>query len=150
MYAHFSSKAELLACVVQLSNTAVLERLRFVDDATASGRERLRTIVSTLTESLAVNHAAGRVANYEYRHLPTELRGTIDQQRVAIRDLVADAMLAGVGDGSLEVGDAVIASRAVLSMCIDVCRWFGDDENVDAHELGAAYAAIVLDLCHAR
>ena len=149
MYAHFSSKAELLACVVQLSNSAVIDRLRAVDDHSASGRDRLRTIVATLTASLAVNHAAGRVANYEYRHLPEQLRDTIDQQRIAIRDVVVNAMLAGMRDGTLHVADPAVTSRAVLSMCIDVCRWI-DDEIVDPHALGTTYAGLALDLCATR
>lgn len=150
MYAHFSSKAELLACVVQISNGAVIDRLRAVDDESQSGRDRLRTIVATLTASLAVNHAAGRVANYEYRHLPEQLRDTIDEQRVAIRDLVVNAMLAGMRDGSLHVDDPAVTSRALMSMCIDVCRWIDDDETVDPQELGRTYAGLALDLCATR
>src|SRR4051794_16864771 len=135
MYTHFGSKAELLAEVVELSNRAVLDRLHSVDDGVGAAPDRLRTIVATLTTSLAVNNAAGRVANYEYRHLPEHLRTTIDAQRVAIRDLVAGAILAGARQGSLRVADPVAASRAIVSMCIDVCRWFGDDPDADADEL---------------
>jgi hypothetical protein len=34
-------------------------------------------------------------------------------------------------------------------MCIDVCRWFGDDPSADADELGATYGDLALDLCRA-
>ena len=149
MYAHFASKAELLAAVVELSNRAVIDRLHERDAAGAPAGERLRTIVATLTTSLAVNHAAGRVANYEYRHLPEHLRAPIDQHRIEIRDIVAGAIVAGVRQGDLRVDDPAAASRAILSMCIDVCRWYGDDPDADADALGAAYGALALDLCRA-
>lgn len=149
MYAHFASKAELLAAVVELSNRAIIDRLRDVDEPSATAPERLRTLVATLTTSLAVNDAAGRVANYEYRHLPEHLRVPIDAQRVAIRDIVAGAIVAGAAGGDLRVDDPVAASRAILSMCIDVCRWFADDPAADADELGATYGALALALCHA-
>ena len=149
MYAHFASKAELLAAVVALSNRAVIDRLHEVDDTSASPRERLRTLVATLTTSLAVNHVAGRVGNYEYRHLPEHLRAPIDQHRAEIRDIVAGAIMAGVRQGDLRVDDPAAASRAILSMCIDVCRWFGDDPSADADQLGATYGDLALDLCRA-
>lgn len=150
MYAHFASKADLLAAVVELSNAAVIERLRGVDDPQAPAPRRLAVVVATLTSSLAVNNAAARVANYEYRHLPVEQRATIDEQRAVIRDIVAGAIVAGIREGSFAVTDAVAASRAILSMCIDVSRWFGDErapDTDDPDELGATYAALALDLC---
>ena len=157
MYAHFASKAELLAAVVELSNRAVIDRLHDVleelhgvDDADGPARERLRTLVATLTTSLAVNHAAGRVANYEYRHLPEHLRAPIDQHRIEIRDIVAGAIAAGAKQGDLQVADPAAATRAILSMCIDVTRWFGDDPTADADELGATYGALALALCGAN
>lgn len=149
MYAHFASKAELLATVVEITNRAVIDRLRAADDAEGPARERLRMTIATLTSLLAVNHAAGRVANYEYRHLPDHLRAPIDRQRKAIFDHVAAAITAGARDGSLHVGDPATVARAVLSMCVDVCRWFGDDHTSDPEALGTAYGALALDLCRA-
>jgi AcrR family transcriptional regulator len=146
MYVHFPSKAELLARVVSIANEGTLHALTaslFGVDAPA---DRLRAVISTLAALLAENHAAGRVANYEYRHLPDELRAPIDEQRVAIRRVVYDVIKAGLDAGTFDVPDANVAARALISLCVDVSRWYSEEEAGDPRQLGATYADLALRL----
>src|SRR2546429_598056 len=83
----------------------------------------------TLASVLAENDAAGRVANYEYRHLPDDLRTPIDAMRVQIRMLVRDVIQGGVDDGSFDVPDANVAARALISLCVDISRWYSEEER---------------------
>ena len=146
MYVHFPSKAELLARVVSLANELTLTELSSVVSGASSPSDQLRAVIAKLASSLAENHALGRVANYEYRHLPEELRGPIDEQRVAIRKLVHDVIKAGMKDGSFAKADANVAARALISLCVDVSRWYSEEEAGDPKKLGEVYADLALRL----
>lgn len=146
MYVHFPSKAELLARVVSTANEMTLTTLEASLSGVAEPADRLRTLIATLASSLAENHALGRVANYEYRHLPEELRGPIDVQRVAIRKLVHDVIKAGMKDGSFAKADANVAARALISLCVDVSRWYSEEEAGDPRKLGKTYGDLALKL----
>jgi AcrR family transcriptional regulator len=149
MYVHFPSKAELLARVVGIANGRLLEMLQETTAQHPATPDRLRAIVATFASMLARNHAAGRVANYEYRHLPEDLRGPIDAQRIAFRRLVRETIEAGVDDGSFDVPDADVAARALISMCIDVSRWHTEEEGGDPERLGAAYGDLAIRMVSA-
>jgi AcrR family transcriptional regulator len=146
MYVHFPSKAELLARVVSTANALTLDALTACLDGVTAPPDRLRAVVGTLASSLAENHALGRVSNYEYRHLPDELRAPIDEQRVAIRRVVYDVIKAGVDEGVFDVPDANVAARALISLCVDVSRWYSEEEAGDPQHLGEAYADLALRL----
>jgi AcrR family transcriptional regulator len=149
MYVHFPSKALLLARVVSTANALTLEALASSLDDVTDPADRLRAVISTLASSLADNHALGRVANYEYRHLPEELRAPIDEQRVAIRRVVHEVIAAGKKDRSFAVPDVNVAARALISLCVDVSRWYSEEEAGDTAKLGKAYADLALRMVSA-
>ena len=66
-----------------------------------------------------------------------ELRRGIERQ---FRDLIADGVAAGV----FHVPDVRIAARAVLSLGIDVARWYSEGVRTTPAELGAQYTGLVL------
>src|SRR4051794_10419170 len=146
MYVHFPSKADLLARVVGIANERLLSLLHEAVEGQTSSPDRMRAIVATFVSMLARNHAAGLVANYEYRHLPDELRAPIDAQRMAFRRLVRETIQKGIDDGSFDAPDADTAARALISMCIDVSRWHTEEEAGDPDVLGASYGDLAIRL----
>jgi AcrR family transcriptional regulator len=150
MYVHFPSKAELLARVVSLANELTLEALALSLEGVSAPADRLRAVIGTLASSLAENYALGRVSNYEYRHLPDELRAPIDEQRIAIRRVVHEVIAVGKKDKSFAVPDVNVAARALISLCVDVSRWYSEEEAGDTKKLGKAYADLALRLVSAQ
>jgi len=146
MYVHFPSKAELLARVVGITLEQTIGALHDSLASTSTPREQLRAVVGTLASVLAENDAAGRVANYEYRHLPDDLRAPIDVLRVQIRMLVREVIQAGIDDKSFDVPDANVAARALISLCVDISRWYSEEERGDPQQLGETYADLALRL----
>jgi hypothetical protein len=57
-----------------------------------------------------------------------------------VRGIVED----GVADGSFDVPDVKGTTLAILSLCIDVARWFSLDGPRTPDEVGALYADLVL------
>src|SRR3954447_10174195 len=146
MYVHFPSKAELLARVVGITLEQTIGALHDSLASTSTPREQLRAVVGTLASVLAENGGAGRVANYEYRHLPDDLRAPIDVLRVQIRMLVREVIQAGIDDKSFDVPDANVAARALISLCVDISRWYSEEERGDPQQLGETYADLALRL----
>jgi hypothetical protein len=57
-----------------------------------------------------------------------------------VRGIVED----GVASGEFDVLDVQGTTLAVLSLCIDVARWFNVDGPYTPEEVGALYADLVL------
>jgi hypothetical protein len=55
-----------------------------------------------------------------------------------------------VRDGEFDVPDVPGTTLAVLSLCIDVSRWFKDEGHRTPDEVGALYADLVLRMVAAR
>lgn len=58
----------------------------------------------------------------------------------AIRTVIKD----GVATGEFDVPDVSGTTLAVLSLCIDVARWFSPGGSRTPDEVGALYADLVL------
>jgi hypothetical protein len=66
-----------------------------------------------------------------------ELRRRIE---AAVRDIISD----GVGAGVFDVPDLRGATLAVLSLCIDVARWYQPGGRRRPEDIGGLYADLVL------
>ena len=73
----------------------------------------------------------------QHRQIVAELRRQIEQ---AVRDLIAE----GVNAGTFRVPDVKTAARAVLSLGVDVARWYSERISKTPEELGREYAELVL------
>src|SRR3954464_1057152 len=60
--------------------------------------------------------------------------------------LVRDVIQGGIDDGSFDVPDANVAARALISLCVDISRWYSEEERVDPQQLGETYADLALRL----
>lgn len=65
------------------------------------------------------------------------LRRQVDAE---VRGIIED----GVASGEFDVPDVRGTTLAVLSLCVDVARWFNVDGSRTPDEVGALYADLVL------
>ncbi len=149
LYVYFPSKVALLFAISRSGHEQTLEMVTRAIARGADPVSRMRHFVAEFVVWHAERHTVARVVQYELQSLPepeyavvAELRRQIEQQ---VRDVIAD----GVGSGVFDVPDVRTAARAVLSLGIDVARWYGDGRTTGPAELGEQYAGLVLRMLRA-
>jgi len=85
-----------------------------------------------------------RVAQYEIRALPPEHVAEIRQLRHLVTERIEGELARGVRMGIFTVPETHETVRAILSLCIDIARWFSPAGPRTPSELGAMYAELVL------
>jgi AcrR family transcriptional regulator len=147
LYVHYPSKERLLFEISLYGHKAALEILSAADLGSDPG-ERLRGMVSAFTAWHAEHHTIARVVQYELAALSPEHFAEVATIRRAISDLVEQVLADGVADGSFAVGDLHGTTLAVLSLSIDVARWYSPSRQ-DPGELGTLYADLALRMVQA-
>lgn len=144
LYVHYPSKAALLAVI---STTGHEAALALVEAAVARGADpvsRLRDVVASFVAWHATNHRVARVVQYELDALPDDARAQAVALRRRIERVVATTIVDGVAAGTMDVADPRRVARAVLSLGIDVVRWYYPAGRDSPQALGALYADLAL------
>jgi AcrR family transcriptional regulator len=150
VYVHYKSKTELLyaiALVGHQSSLAVVE-----DAARLHGGvghlERVREIIRALALWHVDHQSLARVIAYEQGALPAELRQNLRPFRRRFFETIECELTAGQATGEIAHGDTAYMTRAVLSLCTDIARWYRPGRSPDAEELGDAYGEMAVRLVH--
>ncbi|WP_399128023.1 TetR family transcriptional regulator [Actinacidiphila sp. ITFR-21] len=144
LYIHYKTKEELLYQISKVGHRRSLALLGEARDAAGPAAERLAAAVRVFVRWHAEHHTTGRVVQYELGALGpehyTEIVALRRRSEEAIRSIVKD----GVTAGEFDVPDVSGTTLAVLSLCIDVARWFNPAGRRTPDEVGALYADLVL------
>ncbi|MFJ7156877.1 TetR/AcrR family transcriptional regulator [Streptomyces sp. NPDC101118] len=150
LYIHYKTKEELLHRISRIGHDKALEILRSAADGPGTAADRLDAAVRSFVRWHAAHHTTARVVQYELDALGDEHRTEIVALRresdAAVRRILAD----GVAAGEFDVPDVPGTTLAVLSLCIDVARWFDVAGRRTPDEVGALYADLVLRMVGAR
>src|SRR5918996_54213 len=93
-------------------------------DITPDAAERLATAVRGFVRWHAEHHMTARVVQYELGALGEEHHAEVIAIRRATDATVRSIIEDGVRAGDFDVPDVRGTTVAVLSLCIDVARWF--------------------------
>ncbi|WP_428955711.1 TetR/AcrR family transcriptional regulator [Streptomyces sp. cg35] len=144
LYIHYKTKEELLLRISRIGHEKALDILRAAAAGEGTPSERLAEAVRSFVRWHAGHHTTARVVQYELDSLGEEHRpGVVALRRqsdAAVRDIIND----GVKAGEFDVPDVPGTTLAVLSLCIDVARWFNTEGRRTPDEVGALYADLVL------
>jgi AcrR family transcriptional regulator len=150
VYVHYSSKEQLLEQISRTGHELTLQLVRDAVAATSSPAEQLAAAVRSFAAHHARAHTSARVVNYELAALSPEhgeeIRALRREISVEIRSLVER----GVADGSFDCPSPRIAATALLSLGVDIARWYREDRSWSPEDLGEAYAALALRIVGAR
>jgi AcrR family transcriptional regulator len=144
LYVHYPSKAALLARISQQGHE---EALALVTAAVADGAtpgDRLHLLVARFTSWHAEHHRVARVVQYEFGGLPDDARAGVVVIRRRIEQLVEDVIRAGIATGGMDAAHPRRVARAILSLCVDVARWYDPAGRDTPDDLGALYAELAL------
>ncbi|MFC9847135.1 TetR/AcrR family transcriptional regulator [Streptomyces sp. NPDC060223] len=150
LYIHYKTKEELLHRISRIGHDRALDILRTAAGRDGSAAERLADAVRSFVRWHAAQHTTARVVQYELDALGPGARAEIvalrRQTDAAVRGIIED----GVAAGEFDVPDVPGTTLAVLSLCIDVARWFNVNGPRTPDEVGALYADLVLRMVGAK
>ncbi|MFD7923669.1 TetR/AcrR family transcriptional regulator [Streptomyces sp. NPDC059740] len=144
LYIHYRTKEELL---YRISGIGHEKALSIIDDAAkgpGSPTERLATAVRTFASWHAEHHTTARVIQYELTALAEEHYVHVSNARRRTDRLLRGIIEDGARCGEFAVDDVAATTLAVLSLCVDVARWFSSEGRRTAEEVGEVYADLVL------
>lgn len=150
LYIHYRTKEDLLLRISRIGHEKALEILKDAAAEEGTASERLSEAVRSFVRWHAARHLTARVVQYELDSLGEEHRPEIVALRresdATVREIIND----GVKAGEFDVPDVPGTTLAVLSLCIDVARWFNTEGRRTPDEVGALYADLVLRMVGAR
>lgn len=150
LYVHHRSKEELLYLISKEGHDRTLGLVRAAvasaDDPTA----QLRRVIHDFAVHHARGHTGARIVNYELAALSPEHLEEIEGIRHEIEAEVRRLVVRGVKAGAFAVPDPRIAAAALLSLGIDLARWYRDGVRWTPEQIADHYAEIALRVVGAR
>lgn len=150
LYIHYKTKEELLHRISRIGHEKALDILRTASRGEGTATERLADAVSSFVRWHARGRTTARVVQYELDSLGPDARAEIVGLRRQVDAEVRGIIEDGVRSGEFDVPDVPGTTLAVLSLCIDVARWFNVDGPRTPEEVGALYADLVLRMVGAK
>jgi AcrR family transcriptional regulator len=150
VYVHHRSKEDLLHLISRRGHERTL---RLVQDAIASRDEpadQLRAFVRAFAAHHARNHTTARIVNYELAALTDPHLAEVAAVRRAIEHEVRSLVERGVEAGAFDVPDPPMTALALLSLGIDVARWYRDEGSWTPEDVADHYADLALRMVGAR
>jgi AcrR family transcriptional regulator len=150
LYIHYKTKEELLHRISRIGHDRALLLLETAADSDGTASERLADAVRSFVRWHAERHTTARVVQYELDALGEEHRTEIVALRRKSDAVIRRIISEGVQAGEFDVPDIPGTTLAVLSLCIDVARWFSAQGSRTPDEVGDLYADRVLRMVAAQ
>jgi AcrR family transcriptional regulator len=150
MYAHFRSKEDLL---FQISLTGHRTGVATLEAAAADATDpadQLARMVRAFSVYHARYHMIAKIVHYElYGMTPQHLKQILELRRHTTR-LIQDVIRHGVENDAFTAPNVTATGRAVLSLCVDVARWYREHSGETPEEIGDLNAQLALRMLGAR
>ncbi|MEU6385402.1 TetR/AcrR family transcriptional regulator [Streptomyces bauhiniae] len=150
LYIHYKTKEELLHRISRIGHDKALDILRTAARGEGTATERLADGVSSFVRWHAGRRTTARVVQYELDALGPDARAEIVALRRQVDAEVRGIIEDGVAAGEFAVPDVQGTTLAILSLCIDVARWFSVDGPRTPEQVGELYAGLVLRMVGAH
>jgi AcrR family transcriptional regulator len=150
LYVHHRSKEELLFLIARTGHEHTLALVREGVAASDDPVEQLRRVVHDLAVSHARDHTRARIINHELAALAPGHLAEVRLLRQAIDTEVRRLVERGAAAGVFDVPDPAIAATALLSLGIDLGRWYRPGGRWSPEDVGARYAELALRMLGAR
>lgn len=149
LYIHYKTKEELLFQISRIGHERSLSLLREAAGTPGSAADRLAAAVSVFVRWHAERHTTARVVQYELSALAPDHYAHIVEMRRCTESVMRGLLEDGVEQGEFSVADVRGTAQAVLSLCIDVARWFSPTGRRTPEEVGSFYADLSLRMVRA-
>jgi AcrR family transcriptional regulator len=149
LYVHFTSKEDVLFEIVRTGHEQALEAMRSQPDD-GDPTDYVRGLVSSHVAWHARHHTVARVCQYELAALTPEHLAAVLDLRQRFSDILRTAVTRGARAGAFDVPDVNRAVRAILSLGIDLVRWYRLDGADSPEALGGFYTDLALRMIGAN
>ncbi|HEU5143559.1 MAG TPA: TetR/AcrR family transcriptional regulator [Dermatophilaceae bacterium] len=150
VYVYFGSKEELLFELSRSGHQAALALVRAARDEASSPPEQLAAIMRRFSEWHVEQVQMARVVYHEHSHLTPAHQAEMLSLRKDIDGIVRSVLNEGVANGEFVIDDVGDTALALLSIVIDVARWYSPTIRRTPTQIGATNAALGLRLVGAR
>jgi AcrR family transcriptional regulator len=144
MYAHFRSKEDLLFEISLTGHRRGVATLAGAATDVADPADQLARMVRAFSVYHARFHMIGKIVHYELYGMTQEHLAQVLELRRHTATLIEDVIRRGVESDVLTAPDVTGTGRAVLSLCVDVSRWYHDDRDETPQEIGDLNAQLAL------
>lgn len=144
LYIHYRTKEELLYQISRVGHERSVRILTEAGNSAVSPADRLAAAVRAFVRWHAERHTTARVVQYELNALAEEHYAEIVALRRRSEEILRGILQDGVAAGDFTVPDVRGTALAVLSLCVDVARWFRSGGTRTPEEIGELYAGLVL------
>ena len=148
LYVHYPSKEELLFEVIRRGHELVLLAVREAVSGATGPRAQLMAYVRTFTYWHARQHTLARVSQDELSALSEGHFSAVAELRNDLEAVLRQLLREGSATGEFDVTDVPATALAILSLSIDVSRWFPFDDSRTPAQIGDFYAALALRMLH--
>lgn len=144
LYAHHRTKEELLWVIAVRGHEDSLALVRAAIASSPDPVSQLRTLAHSFAEFHARSHTTARVLNYELAALEPEHRAEVDELRRQIDHETRALLQRGVDAGVFHTPSPTMAATAIVSLGVDVSRWFSEGHRWTAEQIADFYADAAL------
>ena len=146
VYVHFSSKEDLLFQLSREGHTIARDALRDAVGEVDGPVEALRAVVGSFAQWHAENYRLAHIVQYEFRHLSGDHRVEVLTLRKEIDAIVSDVLREGIAQGDFAVDDLTLTTLAIMSMVVDVARWYHEGVKETPERIASTYGDLALRL----
>lgn len=150
LYIHYKTKEELLFQISCVGHERSLRLLSKAAETEGDVATRLAAAISAFVRWHAEQRTTARVVQYELSSLSEEHYAQIVALRRRTEGVVRELIEEGVTAGEFSVLDAGATALAMLSLCVDVARWYNPAGRRTPRDIGAFYADLALRMVLAR
>lgn len=146
VYVHHATKEDLLFEVSYRGHTYALHVMEQARASASTPARQVEAMVAKFSRWHAMNSRLGRIVHTEFHALTPEHRALITPLRRGIEHEMQASLKAGIADGSLDVHDVKGTALALLSLSIDLVRWFEPDGTITADHIATLHARLAVKL----
>ncbi|UWX98542.1 TetR/AcrR family transcriptional regulator [Arthrobacter zhaoxinii] len=144
VYVHHRSKEELLYSISRVGHERTLELVRTGVASSTDPVQQIRTMVRDFVEWQAANRTKSSVVNFELAALTEDHRAEVLEIRRSVDAEFRAVVDRGRRQGLFDVEDTGLAVLALLSLCVDVARWYRGDGRQTAAGIGEHHSRLAL------
>lgn len=145
LYVHFPSKEHLLFEIIRTGHAKSLDALAEAETG-GDALSHLRWLVARHVGWHARHHVAARVCQYELAGLAPGHYAEILELRRQYTAIFRQAVIRGIDEGAFPPVDVHRVVRAMLSLGIDLVRWYRSEGPDSPEQLGEFYAELALGM----
>lgn len=144
LYVHHKSKEELLYLISRSGHENTLALVREAIAGSQDPAQQLRTVFREFAIQHARDHTVARIVNYEIAALSPEHAREIREIRRTVEQEVKEVVRAGAATGRFTTSEPKMAVVALLSLGIDIARWYREGGEWSPEDIGEHYADLSL------